>query len=293
MTLQMLTSRRRFVAALSFCLVLCCNLFARAFSHPTSRARKYHLPIARPATRFEKASFTTSSSKGSSIRIVATKLRGGGEQSIRGGTPEGETVAESSTNSQSSAVSTAGIMAAFTALGQFYAQSLDMYPIRTKSLTAGCIFALSDYCAQRLECQQAKFPKPCKLNWTRILTAGAVGLFYFGPAAHYWYDMIFRLLPGTSLVSTLQKATLGQLLFGPSFTCIFFATSLLQAGTFSIGNWFHKIKNDLPSAWLAGIGFWPLVDLVSYSVISKEYIPLFVNVCSFLWTIFLSIVANR
>jgi len=287
--LQMLTSRRRFAAALSFCLLVYCNLFVRAFSHPAPRARNYHLPIDHLPARFGDVSFTTNPS----IRIVGIKLRGGGEQSIRGGTHEGETVAESSKNNRSLAVTTASIMASFTALGRFYAKSLDMYPILTKSLTAGCIFALSDYCAQRLECQQAKSPKTCKLNWTRILTAGAVGLFYFGPAAHYWYDMIFRLLPGTSLVSTLQKATLGQLLFGPSFTCIFFATSLLQAGTFSIGNWLRKIKNDLPSAWLAGIGFWPLVDLVSYSIISKEYIPLFVNVCSFLWTIFLSIVANR
>lgn len=91
----------------------------------------------------------------------------------------------------------------------------------------------------------------------------------------------------------MQKAALGQLFFGPSFTCIFFATSLLQSGTFTFGNWFRKIRDDLPTAWAAGLGFWPLVDLVSYSMIDPKWIPLFVNSCSLVWTIYLSWIANR
>jgi hypothetical protein len=67
----------------------------------------------------------------------------------------------------------------------------------------------------------------------------------------------------------------------------------MQSGQFSLGNWGRKIKSDLFRAWLAGIGFWPLVDLVSYSLIAPRFIPLFVNVCSLVWNIYLSIVANR
>ena len=67
----------------------------------------------------------------------------------------------------------------------------------------------------------------------------------------------------------------------------------MQSGSFSIGNWLSKIRQDLPGAWAAGLSFWPLVDLVSYSLIPAKWIPLFVNFCSFVWTIYLSIVANR
>jgi len=105
-----------------------------------------------------------------------------------------------------------------------------------------------------------------------------------------------RLTPpfvGTSLFSTLQKAAMGQIFFGPSFTCIFFATSLMQAGNFTLGNWARKIKSDLFGAWLAGVGFWPVVDLISFSLIPKRWIPLFINVCSLIWNVYLSIVANR
>jgi protein Mpv17 len=186
-------------------------------------------------------------------------------------------------------VSFAPMASKLASLGTAYGASLEKRPIATKSVTACAIFALSDWLAQRLEKSESKK----STNWTRTISSSLVGLLYFGPAAHAWYDMIFKLLPGTSLVSTLQKAALGQLLFGPSFTCIFFATSLLQQGNFSFQNWIAKIKDDLPGAWVAGLGFWPLVDLVSYSLIPKDWIPLFVNACSLVWTIYLSIVANR
>lgn len=175
-------------------------------------------------------------------------------------------------------------------LGSSYSTSLTTRPIFTKSCTAGVTFFLSDVCAQNIE---NKNKKDAKYDWTRTLVSTAVGLFYFGPAAHLWYDWVFSILPSVSLVSTLQKAALGQLIFGPVFTCVFFGTSLMQSGTFSLRAWGKKIKTDLPSAWLSGTGFWPLVDLISFSIVPVKFIPLFVNFCSFVWTIYLSMVANR
>mmetsp|Transcript_15651 Transcript_15651/g.23708 ORF Transcript_15651/g.23708 Transcript_15651/m.23708 type:complete len:259 (-) Transcript_15651:1025-1801(-) len=181
-----------------------------------------------------------------------------------------------------------------SSLGSFYAKWLEKRPIMTKSITAAFIFGLSDFIAQKLEASSTNSDEDVKsTNLKRLMASVIVGFAYFGPAAHAWYSMIFRVLPATTLFSTLQKAALGQLFFGPSFTCIFFASALLQSGTFSIRNWAAKIRNDLPGAWVAGAGFWPLVDLVSYSMIAPQWIPLFVNVCSLVWTIYLSLVANQ
>ncbi|CAB9521237.1 PXMP2/4 family protein [Seminavis robusta] len=207
-------------------------------------------------------------------------LRGGSEQEVSNN--------DSSTTSISLSQNT--LSAVFLAGAQLYSQSLEKNPIITKSVTAGLIFAVSDLIAQGIE-RSADKKKPHDKK--RTFAASLVGLLYFGPAAHFWYDNIFKLFPGTSLFSTLQKAAMGQMFFGPSFTCIFFATSLLQSGNFSLGNWFRKIKSDLAGAWLAGVGYWPLVDLISFSVIPMRWIPLFVNVCSLIWNIYLSIVANR
>ena len=173
------------------------------------------------------------------------------------------------------------------AFGKQYSNWIDTFPIITKSITAGVIFGLSDAMAQIIETKSVDTDKK------RIIYTILIGLLYFGPAAHAWYEIVFALFPSTTLVSTLIKATLGQLLFSPSFTCLFFATSLLQTNQFSIKNWFDKIKSDLPTAWKAGLGFWPLVDLISYSLIPPQFIPLFINGCSFVWTIYLSLVSNR
>jgi protein Mpv17 len=173
-------------------------------------------------------------------------------------------------------------------VGKAYARLLQQYPIRTKSVTAGCIFAISAILAQMLEKKVGlDEAKQTGIQWSRVLSSSLVGLFYFGPAAHYWYEWVFRILPAVTLSSTLQKAFLGQMLFGPSFTCIFFATSLMQNGTFTVPSWIRKIRTDLPAAWLAGAGFWPIVDLVSYSFIAPQWIPLFINVCSLFWTTYL------
>ena len=71
------------------------------------------------------------------------------------------------------------------------------------------------------------------------------------------------------------------------------AANLWQSGQWSLANWFEKIRRGLKPAWLTGIGFWPIVDLISYSLIPVPFIPLFVNMCSLVWTIYLSMVANR
>jgi hypothetical protein len=194
---------------------------------------------------------------------------------------------------EASALPTSSIISSFAG---FYSSQIQRAPIRTKSLTAGVIFGLSDYLAQRLERPRRSDKQASQtvtLDTKRLWTSVGVGLLYYGPAAHYWYETIFQILPGAGLASTLQKAALGQIVFGPAFTCVFFAASLWRSGKLTPQTWLRKVRDDLPAAWAAGLGFWPLVDLISYSVVPKDYIPLFVNACSLVWTIYLSLVANR
>jgi protein Mpv17 len=172
-------------------------------------------------------------------------------------------------------------------LGSAYADSLSQRPILTKSVTAGIIFALSDYIAQRAATTTAAGDANARIDRTRLAVSAAVGLFYFGPAAHYWYNWMFRLFPATNLPSTLSKAAMGQTLFGPTFTCIFFATGLWQAGQLTWPAYAQKIRRDFPRTWLTGAVFWITVDLLSYSYLPVPYIPLFVNMASLVWTTYL------
>lgn len=281
-------SRRacRLILIASYYILFGSEKIAVAFSHPLT------IPQSRTTLLGRNPKTTIIIVRGGAVDVERTTVES--EAISRSAVPQPNLEASMTEPKKKSSLSSSSSVAAavaflpmsmLTSFGTWYSLSLERRPILTKSATAGVIFALSDYMAQRLEKRPNGEPRSVVLS--RLLTSAAVGFFYFGPAAHYWYATIFKILPGTHLVSTLQKAALGQILFGPTFTCIFFATSLWQSGTFSMSNWMRKIQRDLPGAWLAGVGFWPLVDLVSYTFVPPKWIPLFINGCSLIWTTYL------
>mmetsp|Transcript_837 Transcript_837/g.1378 ORF Transcript_837/g.1378 Transcript_837/m.1378 type:complete len:220 (-) Transcript_837:210-869(-) len=175
----------------------------------------------------------------------------------------------------------------FSGTLQAYTAALTDRPVLTKSLTSGIVFGFSDICAQAITDGYA-------WHWRRAAVAALVGLCYFGPAAHVWYELMDATLPGRDIFPTLVKTALGQIIFGPTFTCVFFAASLSALkGLQGLQKLPAKIRQDLLPTLLAGMGYWPFVDFVSFGYVPIMWIPLFVNGCSFVWTIFLSMQAAR
>jgi protein Mpv17 len=179
---------------------------------------------------------------------------------------------------------------------QFYSSALQSAPIATKSISSGIIFAISDWLAQRSEKQQQpQSPLHGNINdiqWSRIIASGIVGLFYYGPASHYWYEWLFHWIPGMSLYDTFKKVALGQIIFDPIFTCIYFASSLMQSRQLTFHRLWIKIRNDLPSVTIAGIGFWPLTEAIGMVSMSKDYLPIYISLCSLQWTTYLAKKSN-
>ena len=93
--------------------------------------------------------------------------------------------------------------------------------------------------------------------------------------------------------ATICKTLLGQSIFGPTITCVFFAASLVSTmGLFDgLASLPSKIKQDLIVTWASGLCYWPFVDLICYSFVPVKWIPLGYNVASFIWTIYLSLQA--
>lgn len=113
-----------------------------------------------------------------------TTLRGGQEDV---GTYQEEEATPDKASTLSSAITPklSIFTAALGTAGKVYSQQLQQRPIITKSCTAGLIFGLSDYLAQRIE-RSSDEEKP--FDRTRFIVSTLVGLCYFGPAAHYWYS---------------------------------------------------------------------------------------------------------
>lgn len=125
------------------------------------------------------------------------QLRGGSDEEAAAATAAAtepqSTTPESANSKQPQQMASA---AAFLMAGaQMYSKYLESNPILTKSITAGFIFAASDVLAQKIE-QNAQPDKAKRLEKKRTLAASLVGFLYFGPAAHYWYENIFRFFPG-------------------------------------------------------------------------------------------------
>ena len=175
--------------------------------------------------------------------------------------------------------------------GWRYAKALHTSPLLTKAASSGLVFGASDWCAQGLEA----LPGGGGTDWPRLLTCALIGAL-FGPAAHFWYGLMQRSFPRQRARDTLCKTVLGQTIFGPCFTVVFFAGTLCEqasgiGATFWIGLGDRLGRDFLPTQ-LAGLGFWSTVDLLSYSCIvprlGEAWIPLFASAATFVWTIFLS-----
>lgn len=173
-------------------------------------------------------------------------------------------------------------------LAAAYARLLVAHPVAAKSLTACALYSGADVAAQRISgCPVAK------VDLRRVAASGGVGLFFYGFSAHYWFSWVLRLVPGSGLLSLLAKTALGQLFFGPYMTLVFFAAALWSGRSFSWRALRAKAAADLLPCIIAGLGFWPLADLIAFSLLSEHYIPPFLNVCAFVWTVFLSLQAAR
>lgn len=245
----------------------------------------------------EGSSFDSSSSSNNNELATPPGGRSGGGASST-------ITIQATTTTKTAMLLPSSISSLFLKFGRMYVNQLSLHPILTKSVTAGIIFGLSDLCAQSIERSNGTVDSSSSsttvtssssssstttiISYSRILTSILVGSLFFGPAAHYWYSFIFHILPSTTLLSTIQKAILGQLIFGPLFTSIFFGAGLLQSSSLTFNSWYQKVKVDLPIVWVKGLSFWPMVDMISFMIVPVRWIPLFVNVASFIWTIYLS-----
>lgn len=56
------------------------------------------------------------------------------------------------------------------------------------------------------------------------------GMLIIGPSLHYWFNFVSRLLPKRDLLSTFAKMALGQMVYGPIITVVFFSVNAALQG---------------------------------------------------------------
>ncbi|BBH09672.1 Peroxisomal membrane 22 kDa Mpv17/PMP22 family protein [Prunus dulcis] len=108
----------------------------------------------------------------------------------------------------------------------WYLGMLQHRPILTKSVTAALIYTAADLSSQTL----AKSSFSESYDAVRTLRMAGYGMLVLGPSMHFWFNFMSRVFPKRDIFSTLKKMAMGQTLYGPAMTVVFFSlNACLQA----------------------------------------------------------------
>ncbi|KAE9589355.1 hypothetical protein Lal_00000496 [Lupinus albus] len=168
----------------------------------------------------------------------------------------------------------------------WYLGMIKSWPILTKSFTSAFIYTAADLSSQTIVKQTSE-----PVDFVRTLRMAGYGMVILGPSLHFWFNFVSKLLPRRDILSTLKKMVMGQTLYGPAITVIFFSFNARMQGETS-PEIVSRLKRDLLPTMLSGIMYWPICDFITFRFVPVQLQPLVSNSFSYLWTIYLTYMAN-
>ncbi|PIM99801.1 Peroxisomal membrane protein MPV17 [Handroanthus impetiginosus] len=168
----------------------------------------------------------------------------------------------------------------------WYLGMLQTRPVSTKSITSAFIYTAADLSSQTIMGENSE-----GYDLVRTLRMAGYGLLIIGPSLHYWFNFVSRVFPKRDIMSTFKKMALGQTVYGPTVTAIFFSVNAALQGE----NGYEivaRLKRDLIPTLISGVMYWPLCDFITFKFIPLHLQPLVSNSFSYLWTVYLTYMAS-
>ncbi|XP_062021779.1 uncharacterized protein LOC133738286 [Rosa rugosa] len=187
-------------------------------------------------------------------------------------------------SAKSSSSSAAATATASTGLVGWYLGLVKNRPVLTKSVTAALIYTAADLSSQTIAKSDTYDP-------VRTLRMAGYGMVILGPSLHFWFNFMAKTFPKRDMFSTLKKMALGQGLYGPTMTVVFFSVNAFLQGE-NGGEVFDRLKRDLVPTLLSGVMYWPVCDFITFRFIPVHLQTLVSNGFSYLWTIYLTYMAS-
>jgi len=171
----------------------------------------------------------------------------------------------------------------------WYDDKVLAFPLATKASTSGACYFVGDLFAQTIA---GKNVDPRGLELDRALRSGLAGFIGHGPVAHYWLGFLDQNLSfDGAWWAIMAKISLDQ---GP-MSIVYNTIYSLLLGAFALRNPIIVLEDVAKAFWpgfLASIKFWPIVHLVTFSVIPPELQLLWVDAAEIVWICILSGVNN-
>ncbi|XVF39827.1 hypothetical protein PTKIN_Ptkin01aG0063400 [Pterospermum kingtungense] len=167
----------------------------------------------------------------------------------------------------------------------WYLGKLESQPVITKALTTSIIFAAADFTSQMITSSSSGYDS------IRTLRMAGYGFLFLGPSQHLWFNFLSKSLPKRDMLTTIKKMFLGQAVFGPVSTTVFFSYNAALQGE-SGEEIVARLKRDLLPTLINGAMFWPSCDFVTYKFVPVHLQPLMNSSCAYIWTIYLTYMAS-
>ncbi|KAL8238320.1 hypothetical protein R6Q59_019401 [Mikania micrantha] len=159
-------------------------------------------------------------------------------------------------------------------------------PILTKSITSAFIYTASDLSSQTIAGSSTE-----SYDFVRTLRMAGYGMIVLGPSLHYWFNFVSRLFPNRDLIATFKKMFMGQAIFGPIMTVVFFSVNAGLQGE-SGSEIVARLKRDLIPTLINGVMYWPVCDFITFRFIPVHLQPLVSNSFSYIWTVYMTYMAS-
>jgi len=170
----------------------------------------------------------------------------------------------------------------------WYDGMVKAHPLAVNSATALIGMGLGDLVAQLGASGHGHFDP---VRWLRM---ASFGVLLAGPLCYKFYEWIdAAVYPERRKENgvVVLKMAIDQLLWSPSFTCVFFAYTCLLRG--DPGGTLLMIQERLAPTMCANWLLWPAAHLVNFKVVPPNMRILYVMAVNVVWNVFLSIISNQ
>ncbi|XP_060527962.1 mpv17-like protein [Cylas formicarius] len=124
-------------------------------------------------------------------------------------------------------------------------------------------------------------------DWMQALRFSLYGGLFTAPTLYAWIRISSKLWPTTSLKTSITKAIVEQMTYGPAaLICFFFGMSIMSGKTIDESK--NEVKTKLYPTWKVGICVWPVLQTINFMYVKEKNRVPFVSLCSLVWCCFLA-----
>lgn len=172
-----------------------------------------------------------------------------------------------------------------------YQRLLHIYPLMSRSISAGFIFLTADSIAQILSRPRHKHLLS-SFSLKRALRYSLYGLIIMGPLLYVWYNMMHKFGPPDDMQGAMLKSIFEEITLEP--LCIFLYMvydAVINKRTYR--QFKHTFQTRFHTLWFINSLYWLPANFANYYVGTPDMRVLFANTCSLFWNVYFADKASK